>query len=40
MKKNILGEILGWYGTVAIVAAYAMSSFKYYLGRDCFNRNN
>ena len=26
MKKYI-EEVIGWYGTVAIVAAYAMSSF-------------
>jgi len=27
--KNKLLEIVGWYGTVAIVAAYALSSFSF-----------
>jgi heme/copper-type cytochrome/quinol oxidase subunit 2 len=27
MKKNIFLEIIGWYGTVAIVLAYALLSF-------------
>lgn len=27
MKKNILGEMIGWYGTITIVSAYALVSF-------------
>lgn len=27
MNKKIIGEIIGWYGTVAIVSAYALLSF-------------
>ncbi|HLD20169.1 MAG TPA: hypothetical protein VJB93_02915 [Patescibacteria group bacterium] len=27
MNKNIIDEIIGWYGTVAIVSAYALLSF-------------
>jgi hypothetical protein len=27
MNKQVLEEIIGWYGTVAIVSAYAMLSF-------------
>lgn len=27
MKKNIISEIIGWYGTIAIVLAYALVSF-------------
>ena len=27
-KKRLLIEIFGWYGTVAIVGAYALSSFS------------
>ena len=26
-KKNLISEIVGWYGTVAIVLAYALLSF-------------
>jgi hypothetical protein len=28
MKNNIIPEIIGWYGTVAIVTAYALLSFN------------
>lgn len=27
MKRNIFAEILGWYGVVAIVVAYALLNF-------------
>lgn len=27
MNKEIIDEIIGWYGTVAIVSAYALLSF-------------
>ena len=27
MQRNVKDEIIGWYGTVAIVLAYALSSF-------------
>jgi len=27
MNRNFIDEILGWYGTVAIVSAYALLSF-------------
>jgi hypothetical protein len=27
MKRKLLEEIIGWYGTVAIVGAYALVSF-------------
>lgn len=27
-KKNLLIEIIGWYGTVAIVGSYALNSFN------------
>jgi hypothetical protein len=27
MNNKIIGEIIGWYGTVAIVTAYALLSF-------------
>ena len=27
MNKKIIDEIIGWYGTVAIVSAYALLSF-------------
>jgi len=27
MKKNIISEILGWYGVVAIVTSYALMNF-------------
>ena len=27
MKRNILGEIIGWYGAIAVVLAYALLSF-------------
>lgn len=27
-KKNMLTEIVGWYGTVAIISAYALNSFS------------
>ena len=28
MHKKIIDEIIGWYGTVAIVLAYALLSFR------------
>lgn len=28
MKKNILGEAFGWYGTCAILLAYTLVSFE------------
>jgi len=28
MNKNLLYEIVGWYGTVAIILAYAGNSFN------------
>ena len=28
MNKKIINEIIGWYGTVAIVSAYALLSFN------------
>jgi hypothetical protein len=28
MKKNLPWEIIGWYGTVAIVGAYFLNSFS------------
>ena len=28
VNKKVIEEILGWYGTVAIVLAYALSSFE------------
>lgn len=28
MNKNIFEEIIGWYGTIAIVLAYALLSFN------------
>jgi len=28
-KSNLLYEIVGWYGTVAIVSAYALNSFNF-----------
>ena len=28
-KSHILSEILGWYGTVAIISAYALNSFNF-----------
>lgn len=27
MKKKIIDEVIGWYGTVAILLAYALLSF-------------
>lgn len=27
MKRNILSEVLGWYGTIVIVLAYMLNSF-------------
>ena len=29
MNKNLKDEVIGWYGTVAIVAAYALLSFGF-----------
>lgn len=29
MERNIKDEIIGWYGTVAIVLAYALLSFGF-----------
>lgn len=28
MKKSIISEVLGWYGVIAIVTAYALLSLK------------
>lgn len=28
MNKNLIGESIGWYGTFAIILAYALSSFS------------
>lgn len=28
MKKNIFGEMIGWYGTIAILGAYVLVSFE------------
>jgi len=29
MKKNILGEVIGWYGALAVISAYGLLSFGY-----------
>lgn len=29
MKTKLIEEIVGWYGTVAIVLAYALTSFNF-----------
>ena len=29
MNKKIISEVLGWYGTVAIILAYALLSFGF-----------
>ncbi len=29
MKKNLIVNIFGWYGTIAIVLAYALLSFQF-----------
>ena len=34
MKNNIVWEILGWYGTVAIVGAYFLNSFNIIAAND------
>lgn len=36
MNKSKLIEILGWYGTLAIVLAYALVSFDYILADSLF----
>jgi len=28
MNKKIINEIIGWYGTIAIILAYALLSFE------------
>jgi len=29
MKQKIIDEVIGWYGTCAIILAYALVSFNY-----------
>lgn len=34
MNKKIIDEIIGWYGTVAIIMAYALLSFGSIMSTD------
>ena len=34
MKKNIIKELIGWYGIVAIVSAYILLSFEIIYSTD------
>lgn len=36
MKKNIVVEIIGWYGVLAILGAYALSSFGVFSPNNIF----
>jgi hypothetical protein len=36
MNKKIIDEIIGWYGTVAIVSAYALLSFGVIISDSLF----
>lgn len=36
MKRNIIIEIIGWCGTIAIVLAYVLSSFSVFSSNNIF----
>ena len=36
MKTKLYEEIIGWYGTVAIILAYALVSFNVFTGENIY----